>query len=167
MSKFITQENLLDIVHSMGKGFKWKCHPSAHPYDDEARTVPYKRMYQAARIAWLEIKNGVNPITVIEDLRDQCVGVEANGCDRLLQALKGDYEVTSEFFTQPKKGFTRVTYNGDYYHINSGDRLNRPIVQRVANQHLPEEQVNLQGSLEIAGMMPNPCTRIQTTVQAL
>lgn len=162
---YITKPNLLDLIESFGRDMKSLTYPSAHPYDDAKRAKSYEPKYQAARQAWKCIRGDIDPLKVVKSLINTTCGIEANQSRLLESALLGDFEWSEEKFKNPPKGFHWVTYQGDFYGVSSGDHLNLPHVQRLANEYLPEEKRVLGGAQAIANMMPNPCTRITRPIQ--
>lgn len=159
MTYAITRENVLDWLHSFGRDMKLQCDPSAHPYDDPKRAAPFKRYYPAVREAWKMVKGGADELEVIRWLLQHIRGgVECNHLRLMEKALLGKFETSR--FDNLKKGFHWVTYQGDFYGVDTGDHLNLPRVRRIANQYLSEEERKLEGAQAIAAQMPNPCTRI-------
>jgi len=157
---FVTRDNMLDVIHSIGLDMKGLTSPYSHPYDDERRAAPYVPKYHACRLAWARLKRGDDMLQVVKDLHKAMSGIEANGCSLLESALTGKFEWTQDQFTNLPDGIHRVTYKGDYYTVRSGDRLNLPSVHRHGNAYRDEADRKLEGAQEIANLMPNPCTRI-------
>lgn len=168
----ITRENLLDLIESLGREMKHMCSPYAHPYDDARRAAPYPAKYEACRKAWQGLKNGQDPLIVVRWLLKQAKGVHENQVSLWEHALRGDFAQTEAWFAAPRESHEGwcsshwVTCNGDFYHVDFGNDLNVPRVERIANKYMPDDRCKTTGARALADLMPNPCTRVRTSVHA-
>jgi hypothetical protein len=156
---YVTKQNLLDLIQSHGLEMKMLMCPDCHPYSDAKRAEPYEARYKAAQTAWRR---------VVQSLKMCNPGPHANHMSLWEHALLGHFEKDEAFFRTGSEKFANhdwVTYKGDFYSVDFGNYLNIPRVHRIANEHLPEERCKLDGAQEIAGMMPNPCTRVSVQIQ--
>lgn len=166
-AEYITHENVLDLLESFTRRMKSLTNPCAHPYDDPARAKPYEAHYLNARRAWLAVKNGEDPVTVIRQLHSKIHGGEQNSLNLYVLALTGKFERADTWFgTLPCEiEHHWVTNEGDFYGVRNGDPLNLGSVERIANKDMPSERINIKGSQRLAGLMPNHCTRVIHPVQ--
>jgi len=173
--EFITRQNILDLIHSAGLEMKAKASPSYWSHEDRERAKRHEPILKACRRAWTEVNKGEEIFSSLKRLiRD--LGSESNCLRLALEGTTGKFERSEEQIREPMKtnawgedakgdGFFWLTFEGDLFGVNRGDKLNLPSVHRVANANLPKEKQKTAGAAKIASLLPNPCTRIKGEVQ--
>lgn len=166
MTDHITRDNLLANIHSLGCQLVQYANPGFYAFEDRVLAKGYQPKVAAARRAYAAIRDGADMCATLAQLQQDLVtGVECNRCRLLQAALDGKYAKTADQLANLDKGFYWVTYNGDFYGVNTGDCLNLPRVDRRANRNVPPEYQDTTGAQAIADMLPNPCTRVRRSVQ--
>ena len=156
----MTKSNILDNIRSIGEKMNRDADPSSYSFERRDRAEGFVAKVEACRAAWIRVQRGDDPLHVLRWLDKKLIFENSVGL--VVAAVEGRFEHP---ISELKAGFHWITFEGDLYGVDMGNRLNVPSVFRVANRNLPRTAAKVtEGSQKIAAMIPNPCTRITAPV---